>query len=458
MERAIREGLAEDDRWHIRRDGSRFFATGVMQPIYDEAGHLRGFTKVMRDSTEKRRLEYVRDGQADVLDRLLGILSAQPHREEPLRQVLAMIAELLRADAVCLLLPDPSSVPLKDAWRPEYVHSDPTHAETQKPAANPDVWEPFTRSLRLFQDMTRTRWPVVVEDCAADARIAECPAGVGTLIVAPMLLSGDIIGALCITGSSPRQYLPEEVELAQALAQQAALALQLRRLGEQEQRNAVLAERNRIAGEIHDTLAQSLTGILLQLETAEWEVVQAPEKALARLARSRDLAQQSLTEARRSVWALHPRALEEGSLMEALQRHMRQMEQSAQGAAVEGTLRVVGDPRPLPPDVESNLLRIGMEAITNVFKHAEAERYSVELAFDPEIVRLSVADTGKGFPIIPPRAEATLPELSSSRQGGFGLIAMRDRAERLGGRLFISDRREKGVQVTAVVPTSAKGT
>jgi PAS domain S-box-containing protein len=452
MDQAIREGMAAGDRWYSRKDGSRFFASGVTQPIHDENGVLRGFTKVMRDSTERRRLEYVRDGQADVLDRLLSILNARPHRDEPLRQVLAMIAELLQAEVVCLLLPNTSPEEQHTAWRPEIIHV--LQDEDRDAFSSVDAWVGLTSAAAVWQEMTRTRWPVVIDDCVTDERIAVVPAGIGTLILSPMLLGDESIGALCIAGPTVRNYLPEEVELSQALAQQAALALQLRRLGEQEQRNAVLAERNRIAGEIHDTLAQSLTGILLHLETAEWEVVSAPEKALARLARSRELAKQSLAEARRSVWALHPGALEHGSLSEALQRHI---DEASSGSTTKGHFHVVGELRPLPPDVESNLLRIGIEAITNVLKHANAREYFVVLEFEPELVRLSVTDTGMGF-VKSSQAIDSDSDNIIVRRSGFGLISMRDRAERLGGRLLISNSPGAGVQITAVVPTSSVGT
>jgi signal transduction histidine kinase len=409
----------------------------------------------MRDSTERRRLEYVRDGQAAVLDRLLDVLSTRPHREEPIRQTLAMTAELLRADWVCLLIPSPEGEDPGRDWRPEILHFAAGEAPPAVISAGHQA--SLISATALWQEMARTRWPVVVEDCASDERITVLPEGVSTLILAPMLLAGEAIGALCIAGENKRHYLPEEVELAQALAQLAALALQLRRLGEQEQRNAVLAERNRIAREIHDTLAQSLTGILLHLETAEWEVVDAPQKALVRLAQSRELAKQGLAEARRSVWALHPGALEDSSLSEALQRHMDQADHGAGSKKGDSELRIIGEPRPLPPDVEANLLRIGIEAITNVFKHAETSCYSVELAYEPEIVRLSVTDSGKGFALSSLENDDPLRKGVLTPHSGFGLIAMRDRAERIGGRLHISSRPGAGVQVTAVAPTSATG-
>ena len=451
LERAAREGRVSDDRWHLRRDGTRFFATGVMEAVRDEVGNLTGFSKVMRDETERRRLEHVRNGQTKALDRLVSALTARPELETLLGHVLATVAELMDARRVCLWLREEE----EGVFRSQLA-LDTAVAETGGAAVNAvagtAAWAPLGDETNLWDEMARTRWPLVVEDVCSDARVRNGErlraSGLQTLVVAPLLLGDEIVGALGIAGGAPRTYLPEDAELAQALAQQAALAVQLARLAEQEQQNAVLHERNRMAREIHDTLAQGFTGIGLQLEAAEWEVTRAPDKALARLARARDLARQSLQEARRSVWALQPEALLHGDLPSVLRRHAQQM---TQGTPVRTEVRVSGQTHPLSPEVETHLLRIGLEALTNTLKHARASRVVVDLTYEPERVRLSARDDGQGFD-----PEAPVPSNgTNSGGGGFGLRTMRERAARIGAELTISSCPGAGTEITVAAPVAA---
>jgi PAS domain S-box-containing protein len=451
LERAAREGRVSDDRWHLRQDGTRFFATGVMEAVRGQDGNLTGFSKVMRDETERRRLEHVRNGQTKALDRLVSALTARPELETLLGHVLATVAELMDARRVCLWLRDEE---VNGVFRP-HLALDTAFAETDEAAvsvvaAGTAAWAPLGGETDLWHEMARTRWPLVVEDVCGDARVHNGErlraGGLQTLMLAPLLLGDEIVGALGIGGDrAPQRYLPEEVELAQALAQQAALAVQLARLAEQEQQNAVLHERNRMAREIHDTLAQGFTGIGLQLEAAEWEVSRAPDKALARLARARDLARQSLQEARRSVWALQPEALLHGDLPSVLRGHAEQM---THGTAVKAEVRTSGSVCLLPPEVETHLLRIGLEALTNALKHARASRVVIDLTYEPERVRLSVRDDGQGFD-----PEALVPSNgTNSGGGGFGLRAMRERAARIGAEWTISSQPGVGTEVAVIVP------
>ncbi|MBV9850667.1 MAG: sensor histidine kinase, partial [Armatimonadetes bacterium] len=251
------------------------------------------------------------------------------------------------------------------------------------------------------------------------------------------LLDHDVLGWISVSSTEYGRYRPEEVELAHALAQQASLAVQLARLAKQEQQAAVLHERNRLAREIHDTLAQGFTGILLQLEAAEEAI---PDGAgQAHIARARDLARQCLAEARRSVWALRPQALEQDGLPIALASLARQM---TAGTAVRSELHVHGTPRSLPSEIESDLLRIGLEALTNALRHAQASVIRIELTFDPDRVRLSVQDNGQGFH----------PSLEAA---GLGVIGIRERAKRMGGRFQVTSQPGQGTEIAVLVPASA---
>ncbi len=204
---------------------------------------------------------------------------------------------------------------------------------------------------------------------------------------------------------------------------------------------AVLEERNRIAQELHDTLAQGFTGIAVQLEAAEDVLSTLPDQAQAHLARARSLARESLAETRRSVWGLRPHALQSGDLAGALAHTVSEM---TSGTSLHMTYHTVGVPYPLPGMVEDNLLRICQEALTNVLKHAQARMAKVELSFLPEQVQLRITDDGNG-----------LAQARSTRSGGFGLAGMRERAERIGGEFCLKSQPKRGTTIGITLARSA---
>jgi signal transduction histidine kinase len=243
---------------------------------------------------------------------------------------------------------------------------------------------------------------------------------------------------MSIRSATSRQYRPEEFELAQALSQHVTLAVQLSCVAAQQHQAAVLEERNRLAHEIHDTLAQSLSGIILQLDVAEEALLETPDAARAHLARARQLARDSLAEARRSVRALRPQALADSDLPTALRRLVEQM---TAHTPLQARVYVRGTPCPLLPTVENALLRIGQEALTNTVKHAQACTVQLALTFDTTAVCLRVSDDGRGF-----------EPYQATRHDGFGLISMRERAERIGGRFTLTSQPAHGTAVRVVVP------
>ena len=203
---------------------------------------------------------------------------------------------------------------------------------------------------------------------------------------------------------------------------------------------AVLAERNRIAREIHDSLAQGLAGISLQLELVAKMLASSTDSARNHLNQARLLTRQSLADARRSLWDLRSAALESSDLPTSLSSSARHLTAES---GVETQLQVSGVFRELDQHIENNLLRIGQEAITNAVKHARAQRIDISLDFAPKTVRLSVRDNGRGFD-----CEQSL----SPDRGHFGLVGMRERAEQIGGRLTVSSSPGAGTEISAEVP------
>lgn len=215
-----------------------------------------------------------------------------------------------------------------------------------------------------------------------------------------------------------------------------------RRIREQETQRrefeAVLTERGRFAREIHDSLAQGLTSISLQLECARDRINERPAEAAGHIENARTLVRDSLREARRTIWNLRPLALGEADLASSLQRYASNLNGDGR---ISFSQHIEGTPRPLPQDHESTLLRIGQEALTNAVRHSRATEIRQHLRYGNGWVTLTVKDNGSGFDVA---AKAT---------DGFGLTGMRERAAGLGGSLSIDSRSGHGTEVSATLPT-----
>ncbi|MFF9479079.1 sensor histidine kinase [Streptomyces sp. NPDC014733] len=229
--------------------------------------------------------------------------------------------------------------------------------------------------------------------------------------------------------------------LEQALQENAGLHAQLL---VQAREAGIADERRRLAAEIHDTIAQGLTGIITQLQAAT--DTHDPHRARSHVERAAALARRSLGEARRSVQDLGPGDLEHDALPEALEKLVRNW--SAQAGARAG-LTVTGTVEPLHDELEATLLRIAQEALANVDRHAAATRVGVTLSYMGDEVSLDIRDDGRGFdPLaLPPR----------SATGGFGLGGMRARAERVAGTVDIESEPGAGTAVSARVPLVRHG-
>jgi signal transduction histidine kinase/ligand-binding sensor domain-containing protein len=199
----------------------------------------------------------------------------------------------------------------------------------------------------------------------------------------------------------------------------------------------IVAERTRIAREIHDTLAQGLVGISNQMDGAMALIKRDINRATQQLEMSRKMARHYASEARRSVWALRSHALDEYGLPTALSIIANQLTESHYN---EIHVKVEGKYRKLPGHIEHNLLRIGQEAVVNAVKHARATNICLTLEYWPDSSRLTIRDDGRGFD-----AEGVIAEDS------FGLIGMRERAESIGAEINIRSERGSGTVVTVDV-------
>lgn len=256
-----------------------------------------------------------------------------------------------------------------------------------------------------------------------------------------------------------REAREANARLAAALSENAALQS---RLVEQARAAGVLDERARMAREIHDTLAQGLTGIVTQLQAAE-HAADEPASWRRHHAAATALARESLTEARRSVNELRPEPLETGRLADAIS------EVAAKWSARHGIsadVTVTGVARVMRPDAEVALLRTAQEALANVAKHAStASRVGLTLSYMDNQTALDVRDDGEGFDLTLGAVSSPVASFSafsdksglsdSGQREGFGLVAMRQRIEALSGTLQIESEVGGGTGISACVPTEA---
>ncbi len=227
--------------------------------------------------------------------------------------------------------------------------------------------------------------------------------------------------------------------MATFFANQAAAAIENARLYEQSREYAVVEERNRLARELHDSVTQSLFSVTLLSEAALNLLDRDPAKARERIDRANELAQGALAEMRALIFQLRPMALQEEGLLSALKKHLNAV-RSRDGVLVQ--LQVTGAARRLPAPVEDAAFRIAQEGVNNVIKHAgSAPGARVELNFDVRTLHVVIADNGVGFDPTAPRPT-----------GKFGMSSMLERAEGVGGRLYVDSAIGQGTTVRAELP------
>ncbi len=215
-------------------------------------------------------------------------------------------------------------------------------------------------------------------------------------------------------------------------------------LAQAERQAGMLEERQRLAGEIHDTLAQGLTSIVMHLEAADAALEKNPGAVRQHIDRARQTARQSLAEARRTLWALRPDVVSREPLALALQR-IGQSWSEESGLPLK--LEVTGVEYPLPASIEVTLLKTAQEALVNVIKHSQAKCANLTLTYMEDEVILDVQDDGIGFDPSQAAAQAGI-------DGGYGLLALRERASQLGGHLEVESAPGDGTTVVISLPVA----
>ena len=250
------------------------------------------------------------------------------------------------------------------------------------------------------------------------------------------------VGCLALAFREPTALSVAQTELIEALSHQLVLAMELTRLGKEARQAAeeaaVASERTRIARDLHDTLAQGFTGVLVQLGAAEQADIRGDRFAMREARRrAEQLARESLVDARRAVHALRPSAfVGQSDLEECLRALLGRM---TVGAHVQAKLTRVGTPRAVDPAVQDVVLRLAQETIANMLKHSDATVFSLEIAWLTHTLMLTAGDNGRGFD----------PNASTE---GFGLIGMRERLRPLGGRAALHSAPGLGTILVFTIP------
>jgi PAS domain S-box-containing protein len=441
----------ETDYRVVHPSGALKHIHAVGHPVCDEAGHLVEFVGTVIDITEAKRSEealraseQVARGQVEALAQSLDVLATAPAPDKFIGQMLSTIGRLLKAQSVTLWLFDESTDSLVlrlMADGRKLAEPDPEHPFLKDPMS----W----KQNPAIQELLFTAGPVVCEDIETDPRVNGewreylKRKGGKRFLAVPILVRGQVRGFVGIRHSDRAAYRPEEIELTQALAHQVMLAIQLNELADQGQRAAVFEERNRMARDIHDTLAQGFTGVIVQLEAAEDAISCGCRKeGDDHLHRAGELARRSLSEARRSVHALRPQALEEHNFWDALKGIIKN---TTVGTALHTKFAAQGKLPDLPQAWQENLLHIGQEALTNTLKYAHARNFETRLSYKARELRLELRDDGDGFKV-------------KDQNDGVGLTGMRERVEQMGGEFKFASSRGKGTKVIVVIPCNGRST
>jgi signal transduction histidine kinase len=361
-------------------------------------------------------------------------------------QSLRRIAAEAGADIAHLfvLAPGSSRLPLRMALRDGELSTQWLDSEPLVFRAGLDAASPHIRRLIDAKPMP-FEWSTI-EQSLSDDRIApeflawHRAQGHRAVALCCLVVGERAIGLVGMAFKSEQAPRPEQLQLVHALSQPLALVLELSHRAQQLRRSseheAVLGERQRLAREIHDGIAQSFLGIQMRLATMGDATPAAAQQAL-------DLARHGLTEARRAVAALRPHELHNRDLPTAVGRLLTQL---TLGSTLTPALESPARWQPLPLELEDNLFRIVQEAVNNVVKHARARNLRVELSQAGGELSILVADDGIGFDV------SARGQLLAPASVSFGLECMQQRARLVGADIQYASRRHGGTQVLVSMP------
>ncbi|MFZ1753857.1 MAG: PAS domain-containing protein [Caldilineaceae bacterium] len=310
--------------------------------------------------------------------------------------------------------------------------------------------------IATIQDMLETQQPVFLTDVRQDKALVEAyesASGVPLEMAfdyicswmgVPLVVRGRVVGMLSLAHSEIGHYTKKDAQLAQAFADQAAIAMHNAELYQQAQITAVADERSRIARELHDSVTQAIYSVTLYADATRLALNDGELDIVAEnLSELRAMAREAMLDMRLLIFELRPPVLEEEGLVTALQTRLDAVEERS---GVGATLGVTGERR-LPLALENELYRIAQEALTNVVKHARARQVNVSLRFDEAQVCLEIEDDGVGFDMGPSDSLST----SIVHSGGMGLRGIQERVEKIRGHLLVQSTPGQGTRLRVTI-------
>jgi signal transduction histidine kinase len=398
---------------------------------------------LIREATERRRSECLAGMQREIAQLAVDLLVQQPDVEGFFGALTKTVVEEAESFTCGVWLIDETGGRC-ELWMAYVKDRLLTAKDRSGDAGNCSTGTRFPcedMAVHLYDH--RPGWTQTIEYAAGDPRLPESirqfgrENGVEGTVATPLVLGPDTLGWMTVSG--PRSSEPESqwwrVGLIEAIARQAALALHHSRLVErsrsEERRKAILEERNRLARDIHDNLAQGFAAILMQLQSARRELRTLTPAGAASVETAIELARTHLAEARRSVGTLRPNTGSGEDVATAIKR-LADLGQRTSNVPID----LVLDELPRAGEgVEREIVSIAQEALTNALRHSEASRITIRASSVRSLgLRLSVADDGRGI-------------AGDRTSAGFGMTSMQERADKIGASLTIVTAPRSGTEV-----------
>ena len=431
----------------------------IMSPVYNDFGEVVNLSVVARNISERKKAENIlrrseeayrllaatleqhvseRTRELEVLYKVSAASSSSVTIEEVMENSLRLAVEGmgLKEGSIYLLAPGQGAASLKLAV---------SYGEM------PDIRKDLYDDTCLIRQVVQRGQAILSSDMSKELPCGQCAAFTGALspgsrsfLGQPMHAQAHLVGVLNVFGAAGQSFTVEEIALIETVADQIAVSIENARLHQQMEAAAIKEERARLGRELHDSVTQEIYSLMLFSETArrasqEGKADQVPHL----LDRIFDIAHQALKEMRLMVYDLHPKALAQAGLSEALHGRLDAVEKRA-GMAIE--FKTQGELDKLPLDLAQELYRIATEALNNATKHAHASHICVELLLEKDVVDLVVRDDGIGFDL-----------KTAAEQGGLGILSMQERSAHLGGLLSIESLAGQGTAIHIRVPLLSIG-
>lgn len=314
-------------------------------------------------------------------------------------------------------------------------------------------WELFYKDGRTFdcnlkpQDFLRfeeMKEPITYEDRQKEGGIASScfDPDLKAIVYMPLVVEDETVGMFVCARSRTKSFEDDDVQLIATLANQLAVIIKTRMLFSEKEKRIVLEERNRIARDIHDGVAQTLAGAVMKLETAGKKFKKNPVETIKLIDESVMGLRKSLKEVRESIYALRPYPTDRASLTEAILSKIKKVQKEYQ-EHIEFEIR--GEEVPLSPMTEKVLFDTFQESLHNAVKHSEASKIEILLSYQSQHILLKIKDDGIGFSLFQAM-------LKARNQPHFGILQMNDAAEKINASLQIDSKEGAGTEVTITVP------